>query len=136
LSKLSRKGKSVEPTFAQLIDNLFRTHRRPDGKEYSLTEVCEALDGSVAPSYLSRLRSGKITNPGRETLIGLCRFFKVSPTYFFPELADLELTDEVYKKESRDITLVFRGDSLDPEAQAKIDELVAALMRAQENKDQ
>ena len=122
----------IQPTFADLIDNLFKTHKRLDGKEYSLTEVCEALDGSVAPSYLSRLRSGKITNPGRETLIGLCRFFKVSPTYFFPELADLDLNEEVYKG---DVTFVFRGDSLDADSQAKIDELIAALRRAQEEKE-
>lgn len=116
------------PTFAELIDHLFQTHKRPDGKEYSLTEVSEALDGDVAPSYLSRLRNGKINNPGRETLIGLCRFFKVAPTYFFPELADLDLEQKVFTK---DITLIFRGDSLDRESRIKLDELIAALNRSQ-----
>ncbi|GAA5531202.1 nucleoid-associated protein EspR [Herpetosiphon gulosus] len=116
-------------TVAELIDHLFRTHKRPDGKEYSLTEVCEALNGDVAPSHLSRLRSGKITNPGRETLLGLCRFFRVSPTFFFPEIANMQFdNDTPYKKE---VVIVFRGDKLDEASQAKVDELVEALQRSQ-----
>lgn len=116
------------PTFAELIDHLFQTHKRPDGKEYSLTEVSEALNGDVAPSYLSRLRNGKINNPGRETIIGLCRFFKVTPTYFFPELEDLDLENKEY---TRDITIIFRGDTLDQESRLKLNELIAALNRSQ-----
>lgn len=122
-----------QPSFAELIQHLFETHRRPDGKEYSLTEVCDALDGAIAPSYLSRLRSGKITNPGRETLVELCRFFKVSPTYFFPELAGADLTNEVYQGRPRDITFVFRGDSLDEETAERLQELVKRL-KASEDK--
>ncbi|MBM7846673.1 helix-turn-helix domain-containing protein [Herpetosiphon giganteus] len=116
------------PTFAELIDHLFQTHKRPDGKEYSLTEVSEALNGAVAPSYLSRLRNGKINNPGRETIIGLCRFFKVTPTYFFPELEDLDLENKEY---TRDITIIFRGDTLDQESRLKLNELIVALNRSQ-----
>ena len=70
-------------TVAELIDDLFITHRKEDGREYTHKEVCEAL-GDVAPSHLSRLRSGIISNPGREVLLSLCRFFKVPPSYFFP----------------------------------------------------
>src|SRR5436853_7457562 len=74
-------------TMADLIDDLFRSHRKPNGREYSHVEVCQALGGAIEPSHLGKLRNGTIQNPKRDTLIALCRFFQVSPTYFFPELA-------------------------------------------------
>src|SRR5690349_5222471 len=73
-------------TVAELVDDLFHTHRKPDGREYTHKEVSLALGGAVEPSHLSKLRTGKIPNPGRETLLALCHFFQVQPSYFFPEL--------------------------------------------------
>jgi transcriptional regulator with XRE-family HTH domain len=74
------------PTTAELIDQLFRTHRKPDGKEYSHVELSSALGGALAPSHIGKLRTGTIQNPKRDTLLLLCRFFQVTPSYFFPEL--------------------------------------------------
>lgn len=74
------------PTTAELIDQLFRTHRKPDGKEYSHVELSSALGGALAPSHIGKLRAGTIRNPQRDTLLQLCQFFRVPPTYFFPEL--------------------------------------------------
>jgi transcriptional regulator with XRE-family HTH domain len=74
------------PTTAELIDQLFRTHRKPDGKEYSHVELSTALGGALASSHIGKLRAGTIRNPKRDTLLLLCRFFQVPPTYFFPEL--------------------------------------------------
>ncbi|MBM7846671.1 helix-turn-helix domain-containing protein [Herpetosiphon giganteus] len=72
-------------TVAELIDNLFRTHRKPNGREYTHKEVCEAI-GTLSPSHLSKLRNGTITNPGRDVLLSLCQFFRVPSSFFFPEL--------------------------------------------------
>jgi len=74
------------PTTAELIDQLFRTHRKPDGKQYSHVELSSALNGALAPSHVGKLRAGTIQNPKRDTLLLLCQFFQVPPTYFFPEL--------------------------------------------------
>lgn len=39
-------------------------------------------------SYLGKLRNGQIENPTKETMIHLCTFFHIPPSYFFPELCD------------------------------------------------
>ncbi|WP_054536939.1 helix-turn-helix domain-containing protein [Herpetosiphon geysericola] len=77
-----------EQNIADLINGLFRSYPRPDGREYTNKEVCEALQQSLQESHLSRLRKGKIPNPSRETILALCQFFKVPASYFFPELYD------------------------------------------------
>lgn len=112
-------------TFGELLDNLFHTYLRSDGREYTLAEVCEGMGGEIAPSYLSRLRAGKIASPGRETILGLCRFFKVSPIYFFPELDPESLTIPTLRK--RNVTLTFQGSTLTDEALAKLEELIVIL---------
>lgn len=73
---------------AELINDLFETHRKPNGERYTNKEVSEALGGGLDHSHLSLLRNGKSSNPNRLTLLRLCQFFKVSPTYFFPELEE------------------------------------------------
>src|SRR6476659_939354 len=78
---------------ADLVNDLFRTHRKPDGREYSSSEVSRALNGELDPTYMAKLRRGGIPNPGRNTLLLLCRFFGVAPTYFFPELQPPELPE-------------------------------------------
>jgi transcriptional regulator with XRE-family HTH domain len=113
-------------TLAELIDDLFRMHRRPDGREYTHIEVCVALGGAIEPSHLSKLRRGGIVNPGRDVLLALCRFFKVPPTYFFPELT--EETTETTKLQTEDpLRIALRSTSLTPEVQAKIEALIRAL---------
>jgi transcriptional regulator with XRE-family HTH domain len=105
----------------ELIEELFRTHRKADGKEYTNKEVCEALD--ILPSHLSRLRSGKIANPGRDVLVLLCRFFKVPPSYFFPELQQ----DQEYMNSQLgdDVELLRRSYSL--EVEQRIEELLKII---------
>jgi transcriptional regulator with XRE-family HTH domain len=112
-------------TFGELLDNLFHIYLSPDGRQYTLTEVCEGMGGEIAPSYLSRLRAGKIVNPGRETILGLCRFFNVSPVYFFPELDVRNLA--LPKLPVPNITLTFQGDTLSGQALTKLEELIAIL---------
>lgn len=78
-------------TMADLLNELFRTHLRPDGREYTCSDVSRALDGAIDPSYLARMRKGKIENPTKHTLLLICTFFNsvgtpVEPNYFFPEL--------------------------------------------------
>ncbi len=117
-------------TVAELIDQLFRTHRRPDGREYTYKEVSLALDRAVEPSHLSKLRTGKITNPGRETLLGLCRFFQVPPSYFFPELElSSQSADSSIDNQASPVQIALRSTGLSPEVQEKLEELIRALQQ-------
>lgn len=75
---------------AQLVDHLFATHRREDGREYTYQEISKETKGELTPGYLSKLRSGQIADPGRYRLLLLCRFFRVPASYFFPELKEFE----------------------------------------------
>lgn len=113
-------------TVAQLIDDLLYTHRKPDGREYTYKEIAEALGGRVEPSHLSKLRTGKITNPGRETLLDLCRFFQIPPSYFFPELDALPKPVAAPTADEA-IQVALRSSGLRPDVQTKLEELIRAL---------
>lgn len=82
------------PTFTDLINQLFATHPNPQtGREYTAVEIVVVSQGKIAEGHLRGLRSGRIKNPTRETLLALCRVFRVQPIYFFPELAaEIDLT--------------------------------------------
>jgi transcriptional regulator with XRE-family HTH domain len=71
---------------SELVDQLFKRYRRPDGKEYTYQEVSTALGGEIDISTISKIRSGVISNPGRKALLLLCQFFQIPASYFFPEL--------------------------------------------------
>ena len=113
-------------TVAQLVNDLFDTHRKPDGKEYTHKEVSVATGGAIDPSYLSKLRNDKIANPGRDTLLALCRFFRVPPSYFFPELD--QFTNEMpLPATSNPLRVALRASGLQPGVQEKIEQLIRAL---------
>jgi transcriptional regulator with XRE-family HTH domain len=115
-------------TVAELINDLFRTHRRADGREYTHKDVSVALGGLVEPSHLSKLRTGKITNPSRETLLALCNFFQVPSSYFFPELPSLPAPQATGAEAQKDLVrLALRSAGLRPEVEAKLEELINAL---------
>jgi len=126
-------------TVAQLVDQLFRTHRRRDGREYTYQEVSEALNGELNPTYISKLRKGKIANPGRTTLLQLCIFFQVSPTYFFPELNQRNITEELLTNPNASLSpatlrLALRSAGLGAEAQEYVEKLIDILQRAQSDR--
>lgn len=71
---------------ADLVNHLFEVRRRADGQMFSNSEVGLALQRKNPGAHIAKIRSGRIKNPTRETLLVLCRFFHVAPSYFFPEL--------------------------------------------------
>jgi len=93
-------------TLGELVDDLFKDHPRPDGREYTYQEIAIKLGGAIEPSHISKLRKNKIANPGRDTLLALCRFFDVPPSYFFPELAVPKLTAE---EEAKQVEIALRS---------------------------
>jgi hypothetical protein len=73
---------------ADLVNQLFDLRRHPSGREFTNREVGLALRRrQTNPAvHIQRIRTNKIKNPTRETLLALCVFFEVEPSYFFPEL--------------------------------------------------
>jgi transcriptional regulator with XRE-family HTH domain len=121
------KGEEI----ANLINALFRTYKRSDGQEYSNKEVCDALGDDIEASHLSRLRKGKIANPGRDTLLALCRFFRVPPSYFFPELQTAEhntdSSPEHVEENDPMLQIALKSTGITPEVQEKLEQLIRAL---------
>src|SRR5689334_6751058 len=102
-------------TIADLVNDLFRTHRHPQTqREYMNTEVSRALGGQIDQSYLAKLRKGKVDNPTRNTLLLLCQFFGVPSSYFFPEL-DIRVPPE-----QTSLRVALRATNLDEETQEKL----------------
>jgi transcriptional regulator with XRE-family HTH domain len=117
-------------TVADLIDELFHTHRKPGGREYTHKEVCEAI-GTLTPSHLSKLRNGQITNPGRDVLLSLCQFFRVPASYFFPELEAPPLPDP----SEDEIGVLARSKKASPAVKQKLRELLNAALDELEEED-
>lgn len=122
----------MPPTVAELVDRLFQTHRRPDGKEYSFHEVAAKLDGQLSPGYLAKLRNGTSGNPSRQSLLLLCQFFKVPASYFFPELDDLAAEEP---SEDEKIALALRSSSLPEEVQDHIQGLIKAIRKQRDKQE-
>lgn len=77
-----------QPTLAQLLDHLFKMRRHTSGREYSYREVAAATEGEVSYQSIYRIRTGANRNPTYNTIVALCLFFQVPPSYFFPQLAE------------------------------------------------
>ncbi len=105
---------------AAVVNRLFHTHRRPDGKEYSNQEVSDHLNGAIHPSTISKIRNGQVADPRRNALMLLCKFFGESPVIFFPELAPSTPPADP-------AAVTFRSTSLDPEQQEKLAEFLRSL---------
>ncbi len=116
-------------TIAELVNDLFRTHRRPDGREYSASEIVRRLNGQIDVSTITALRSGKVTNPTRNTLLLLCQFFNVPPSYFFPELPEPPMEYVPQAEQPEAIRLALRSSGLTPEDQRYVEGLIAILQR-------
>jgi transcriptional regulator with XRE-family HTH domain len=115
-------------TTTELINDLFDRYRRPDGREFTYLEVAMGLGGAIEPGHLSKLRTGRITNPGRETVLALCQFFKVPSAYFFPELEPPEEGAEHEPINPLPEALRFIGIT-DAELQAEIEDFLRTLAK-------
>ena len=123
-------------TTAQLVDDLFKEHRKPDGQEYSYQEVSKALEGELDASSIAKIRKGVIKNPGRDALMLLCRFFRVPATYFFPELDDLALPEETADQRNMDLIRIgLRSMDFTPEVQDYLEGIITALHQQNKAKE-
>ena len=69
--------------FSDKLNRLFEEKRKPDGTQYSQTEVIEGTKGVLTRVYLWKLRTGRASNPGFHIIKAIADFFGVDPSYFF-----------------------------------------------------
>jgi transcriptional regulator with XRE-family HTH domain len=75
---------------ASRLDHLFRTIHPGRAKPFTPADVAAAVNDAAGEqvtsgTYVWQLKTGRRDNPTYKLLIGLSRFFGVSPTYFFDE---------------------------------------------------
>jgi transcriptional regulator with XRE-family HTH domain len=121
-------------TVADLINDLFLTHRKPNGQEYSTYDVAHGIKarglGAITPSYIAKLRRGEAKNPSREVLMQLCMFFETPAAYFFPELNHLvERLMPTPLDPMQQARLAFRSAGLTADEQAHLQGLFELLRR-------
>jgi hypothetical protein len=72
----------MSKSLAEKVDWLFRTHPNAHGRQYSYGQVQRATGNRVTASYVWKLRTGFMRNPGLGAAEALARFFDVPLGYF------------------------------------------------------
>lgn len=131
MTEQSHEQPQQVPTIADLINDLFRTHRKSNNKEFSTYEVAQAIREQgytqTTASHIAKLRRGEVANPTRELLLGLCIFFEVSPTYFFPELGNRPLTPPEAIPQDQ-FRVALRSYNLEPDDQSRIEQIIQQMV--------
>lgn len=117
---------------AEQIQILFDEVQHPEGRPYTLQEVSDQLEVSLAT--LSQLRSGRIKNPQLSTLRELCRFFNVPLRYF--ETRSREECYAILAEEQEASSpalneISFRATSLSPQAQQDVLKVIQWVQAAE-----
>jgi transcriptional regulator with XRE-family HTH domain len=126
---------SARDGIAEKIDYLFRTVRRPDGREFTYDEVEQGTDGRVSRSYVWKLRHGRNRNPSLDVIEALSEFFHVPPQYFFG--ADLQENEEARAaaevaallQDTRAREVARRARGLSPASLEAVNGLITSLRR-------
>ena len=132
-------------TVSEKLTRLFEVLHPPGGRELSTREVArrvKAHGGSISPSYISELKSGKKTNPSLEQVKWLAAAFGVSAGYFTDDevadrvdaeldrLAELQQAKpELVELAEMQVALNMRTADLDESDQAALTEMVQAFWR-------
>jgi transcriptional regulator with XRE-family HTH domain len=80
-----RKGRYKSPhmTLAEKLRKLRTTHELSMSAVARLSEQAVDHRGRITQGYISRLESGKETNPSLMKLMTLCRIYKIKPNDLF-----------------------------------------------------
>lgn len=121
------------PTLAEKIDALFRS--APGREEYTYAEVAEGIrrlgGPTISTTQLWELRHGVKTNPRKDHLQALARFFGAPITYFF----DDEETRQLYAqlkllaamRDSQIERIALRASGLSPATLATIAQVIERM---------
>lgn len=70
-------------SLAERVDHLFASVKNErSGEPYTEAEVARAALGDLTEEDVSRIRSGRLTNPTISQVLALADFFRVEPAYF------------------------------------------------------
>lgn len=69
-------------TLAQKVDWLFNLRRNEQGRPFTYGQVQRATGNRITASYVWKLRTGAMSNPGLSALEALTDFFQVPLDYF------------------------------------------------------
>jgi transcriptional regulator with XRE-family HTH domain len=87
-------------------------------------EIGAATGGSISATYLNELLRGKKSNPGKDQIEVLARFFGVAPQYFFDDdyarRVDAQLGVALALRDTGVSTLVRRAQGLSPDGLAAV----------------
>jgi transcriptional regulator with XRE-family HTH domain len=72
----------MSKSFAQKVDWLFEHRRTEQGRPYTYGQVQRATGNRITASYVWKLRTGAMSNPGLSALEALADFFEVPLSYF------------------------------------------------------
>ena len=76
-------------SFAEKLDRLFTTIRRPDGSQFTMSDVASEISAAgeikLSASYLSELRSGRKDNPNIWVVNAIAEYFGQPIEYFVVE---------------------------------------------------
>lgn len=72
----------IHKTLAQKVDWLFDLRRTPQGRQITYGQVQRQTGNRITASYVWKLRTGAMSNPGLSALEALADFFQVPLDYF------------------------------------------------------
>jgi transcriptional regulator with XRE-family HTH domain len=108
----------------------------PAGRSYTLAEVAAGIEQqgvSISTGYIGMLKKGDRTNPTKEHIQALARFFRVPVSYFFDDdiagAVDDELAFLARLRDSSVREIALRASDLTPESREDVLEMVRAAER-------
>jgi transcriptional regulator with XRE-family HTH domain len=125
------KMKVKKETFATKLKRLFEEKRKPDGSQYSQTEVVEGTNEMLTRVYLWRLLTGRASNPGLQVIQALADFFEVDASYFF-ESDDInaELNRESEKRDQLVDQIALRSSELDSAGKQAVLYMIESIVKS------
>ncbi len=117
--------------FAAKLNRLFEEKRKPDGTQYTQTEVVENTNEVLTRVYLWKLRTGKATNPSRRVIQVLSDFFGVDPNYFFDnEEMKAILSTESQERDTFIEQIALRSPELDDDAKQAVLHMIETILKS------
>jgi len=123
--------KAKKETFAEKLNRLFEEKRKPDGTQYTQTEVIESTKGVLTRVYLWKLLTGRASNPGFRVIQVLTEFFGIDPNYFFE--SDEIKTALAIDEQKRDAFLdqvALRAPELDDDAKHAVLLMIESILKS------
>ncbi len=123
--------KAHKESFAAKLDRLFEEKRKPDGTQFTQTEVVDGTRGVLTRVYLWKLRTGRAANPGIHVIQALAAFFGVTPSYFF-ESSEVGF-EQPQKKQTRDEMveqIALRSSKLDEDGKQAVLYMIESIARS------